>query len=80
MEEFKVFKKTKKYKELTDKNIKIVFKHTRKEITERNSMINELINEQNMNSESNFESILENIILRENNKLLYEDYTSVIRR
>jgi hypothetical protein len=78
MDEFKLFKKTKKYKELTDKNVKIIFNHTRKEVTEKNERIKDLIGENSADIGADFETILFKLISKENNQLLYEDCKSLI--
>ena len=78
MDEFKSFKKTKKYKELTDKNVKIIFNHTRKEVTEKNERIKDLIGENSADIGADFETILFKLISKENNQLLYEDYKSIV--
>jgi len=77
LDEFKIFKKTKKYKELTDKNVKIVFNHTRKQVSEKNEKLNEIMNE-HVDTSTEFEDILLKIISKENNSLLYEDYKSIM--
>ena len=71
-EEFKVFKKSKKYKQMTSKGIKIVFKQTKKEIKSRNEKINENI------GSNNFREILNNLIKDVDNKHMRKTYELVI--
>lgn len=68
-EEFKALKKTKKYKELVQKGIKIVFKSK--------IIDNSCILEQNLDEKS-FSSILNTIINNEKDTYLYETYDLVI--
>jgi len=73
-EEFKTFKKTKKYKELTSKGIKVVFKPKKKEIKTKKENIQKTI-ESNPND---FNIILKEIIDREKNSYLFEAYELVV--
>ena len=68
----KVFKKSKKYKQMTSKGIKIVFKQTKKEIKSRNEKINENI------GSNNFREILNNLIKDVDNKHMRKTYELVI--
>ena len=70
-EEFKAFKKTKKYKELVKEGKKIIFKPTRKQVKEAKD-IKELINE------TDFKNILNTLVYSEKNNFLYELYELVI--
>ena len=67
-EQFKCFKKTKKYKELLNKGVKIVFKQ--KKMEENNNVEME---------QHNFLDILHNIISKENNEHLNIIYKKVIK-
>ena len=73
-EEFKTFKKTKKYKELTSKGIKIIFKPKKKEVKTKKENIQKTI-ESNPND---FNIILKDIIDREKNSYLFEAYQLVV--
>jgi len=64
-EEFKVFKKTQKYKELSKKGIKIVYKH--KKIEEEKININS----------SDFLKIIHNLVENEKDNLLLSDYNYI---
>lgn len=71
-EEFKLFKKSKKYKNLINKGANIVFKQTKKNIKLKNEKINENI------GSNNFRQILENLIKDVDNKYMNEVYELVI--
>ena len=75
-EEFKTFKKTKKYKEMLDKGIKVVFKPKRIETKLKNQSIQDNINS-NKDS-NNFKQILETMIEKQDNIWLKEVYELVI--
>jgi DNA repair exonuclease SbcCD nuclease subunit len=69
-EDFKSVKKTKKYKELLEKNIKVVFKPDKKE---------SVINETNIaNKDDSFNNILNNIINKEKDSYLLQVYELII--
>ena len=69
-EEFKTFKKTKKYKSLSKKGIKIVYKHTKiKENSNENKEIE--------NNNSDFSDILYKLVLTEKNNYLLSDYNHI---
>jgi predicted phosphodiesterase len=75
-EEFKTFKKTKKYKEMINKGIKVVFKPKRIETKLKNQSIQDNIN---LNKDSNnFKEILETMIEKQGNPWLTEVYELVI--
>jgi DNA repair exonuclease SbcCD nuclease subunit len=76
-EEFKTFKKTKKFKELSNSGVQIVFKTNRKEIKSYNDKIESYISENEENS-SDFHSILIDIIKKEKNPYLLETYELII--
>ena len=73
-EEFKTFKKSKKYKELVSKGINVVFKPTRKEIKIKNEKIQENINK----NSNNFKEILQYSIKDIDNRYINETYELVI--
>ena len=67
-EEFKAFKKSKKYKNLISENIKIVFKP-------KKDKSSELINKDNKNLESiDFKDILNSIVLKQKDPYLFQVY------
>lgn len=76
-DDFKAFKKTKKYRELVKEGIKVVFKP--KKIKENNSQEsnNEKTNIEN-EDDSDFSTILRNLVLQERNQYLYEVYEKVV--
>ena len=82
-EEFKSFKKTKKYKEIVDSGIKIVFKPKRAENTATLEKIEKLkqvslekpVDESN---ESNFKNILQTIVNQQKNSHLSELYELIL--
>ena len=65
-EQFKAIKKTKNYKQLIDKGLKIVFKPKK------------VINKNVESTSSNFNSILDNIILNQKDKYLMQSYELII--
>lgn len=73
-EEFKSFKKSKKYKELISQGVKIVFKPKKIETQIKNEKIKENIEELSTNS---FTKILETLILQEGDSYLKESYELV---
>lgn len=74
LQEFKQFKKGKKYKELTNNNIKVVFKNTRKEVREEGELIKSFSNNEN----TNFINILHDLVLKENDDLLFNDFKKIV--
>jgi|UniRef100_A0A6C0J2D8 DNA repair exonuclease SbcCD nuclease subunit len=71
-EEFKAFKKSKKYKDLISENIKIVFKP-------KKDKSSELINKDNKNLESiDFKDILNSIVLKQKDPYLLQVYERII--
>jgi len=71
-EEFKAFKKSKKYKNLISENIKIVFKP-------KKDKSSELINKDNKNLESiDFKDILNSIVLKQKDPYLFQVYERII--
>lgn len=81
-EEFKTLKKTKKYKEIVDDGIQIVFKTKKKEIRNLKDHIEEQIENQKINKNitdgSNFRKILDESIKKEKNPYLLETFEYVI--
>lgn len=75
-EEFKIFKKSNKYKQLVNKGVKVVFKPKKIEMKLRNDSIQENINKNN--GSNNFLKILQDIIDKEDNSYLKEVYESVV--
>ena len=73
-EEFKTFKKSKKYKELVKNGINVVFKPTRKEIKLKNEKIQENINK----NSNNFKEILQYSIKDIDNRYINETYELVV--
>lgn len=71
-EEFKAFKKTKKYRELVSKGTKVVFKP--KKIAKNN----EEIKNQDEFKENDFNKILSNLVNKEKNTFLYQVFQLVI--
>ncbi len=75
LEEFKQFKKGKKYKELVNNKIKVVFKNTRKEVREEGELIKSFSNNEN----TNFTNILYDLVSKEDNDLLLNDFKMIIK-
>lgn len=70
-DDFKAFKKTKKYRELVKTGTKVVFKPTKIKLEESE--------EPTEVSETDFEKILSSLILKEKNNFLYQVYELVVR-
>ena len=80
-EEFKTLKKTRKYKEIINDGVQIVFKSKKKEIRNMKEHIEEQIENQknNFNSEgTNFRQILNESIKNEKNPYLFETFEYVV--
>lgn len=75
--EFKTFKKTKKYKELINKGIKVIFKPKRIETEIKNENIKKIINK-NTDDLTNFKKIINDIIEEHNDPYLNEIFEKVI--
>jgi DNA repair exonuclease SbcCD nuclease subunit len=73
-EDFKSFKKTQKYKELTKKGVKVVFKAKKTEIKDKKQNIKESLE----NNLEEFNDIIRNIIEQQKNSYLFEAYELVI--
>lgn len=73
-EDFKSFKKTKKYKELVDKGIKVVFKPKKAQIKENKESIQKSID----NNTNDFSVIIKDIIDQQKNSYLTEAYELVL--
>ena len=75
-EEFKTFKKTKKYKELINKGAKVVFKAKKKTEKIKNENLNKIIEE--TKDLNNFKEIITNIITSKKDPYLIEIYERII--
>ena len=75
-EEFKTFKKSKKYKQLIGKGVNVIFKPTRKEIKLKNEKIQESIDKNN--GSNDFKQILKESIQYIDNKYINETYELVV--
>jgi DNA repair exonuclease SbcCD nuclease subunit len=73
-EDFKSFKKTKKYKELVDKGVKVVFKPKRVEIKEQKASIKESLD----NNPNDFNDIIKCLIDNEKNTYLFQAYEMIV--
>lgn len=73
-EEFKSFKKTKKYKDLINKGVKIVFKPKKKEILNKKEKLKDSIE----NNTNKFEDIIHDLIQSEKCSYLVEAYELII--
>ena len=76
-DEFKSFKKTKKYKELVKEGIKIVFKPKKKDIKIKNEKLSKIIND-NTEDLANFSKIISEIILDQKDPYLSEVYELIV--
>ena len=78
--EFKTFKKSKKYKELTAKGIKVVFKQKKIEVKKAKDEIDQMIEQTSGegNTEMSFVSILEKLVENQKNPLLHQAYEYII--
>ena len=75
-DEFKTFKKTKKYKELLKNGVKVVFKAKKKDQKIKDEKLNEIIS--NIKDLNNFKEIITNIINSKKDPYLYEIYENII--
>jgi hypothetical protein len=75
-EEFKTFKKSKKYKQLISNGVNVVFKPTRKEVKLKNEKIQESIEKNN--GSNDFKQILKESLSTINNKYINETYELVV--
>ena len=75
-EDFKTFKKTKKYKELLDKGVKVVFKSKKSAQILKNENLSKIINE--TKDLNNFKEIFSNIIFSKKDPYVLEIYESII--
>jgi len=75
-EEFKIFKKSNKYKELVNKGVKVIFKPKKIEMKLKNDSLQENIN--NNNGSNNFLKILDDIILVQDNPYLRQVFDLVV--
>lgn len=76
-DEFKSFKKTKKYKELVKQGIKVVFKPKKKDIKIKNEKLSKIIND-NTEDLANFSKIISEIILEQKDPYLSEVYELIV--
>jgi DNA repair exonuclease SbcCD nuclease subunit len=74
-EDFKIFKKSKKYTELVESEIKVVFKPKRNEIKLKNETFNQIRENASLND---FNNILHTIILEKKDPVLSEIYEFVV--
>jgi DNA repair exonuclease SbcCD nuclease subunit len=75
--EFKTFKKTKKYKELINKGVKVIFKPKRIENEIKNENIKKIINK-NTDDLTNFKKIITDIVEEHNDPYLNEIFEKII--
>jgi DNA repair exonuclease SbcCD nuclease subunit len=73
-EDFKAFKKTEKYKELTKTGVKVVFKTDKKE----EALKDEFLQKQKQSADISFEELLKNITYRKNDKELVRLYELLV--
>jgi hypothetical protein len=73
-EDFKAFKKTEKYKELTKTGVKVVFKTDKKE----EALKDEFLQTQKQSADISFEELLKNITYRKNDKELVRLYELLV--
>ena len=73
-EDFKSFKKTKKYKDLTNKGVKIIFKPKKKEILNKKEKLKDSIE----NNTNKFEDIIHDLIQSEKCSYLFEAYELIL--
>jgi hypothetical protein len=71
VEEFKSFKKSKKYKELLDSGAKVVFKPKRIELEENKY-------EDVVSDDMNFKKVLLDLVMKENDKRLVDVYGEIM--
>jgi DNA repair exonuclease SbcCD nuclease subunit len=73
-EDFKSFKKTKKYKEILNKGIKVTFKPKRVEVKKKKETLQDNIE----NNTNDFNIIIKDIVEQERNSYLFEAYEMVV--
>ena len=73
-EEFQSFRKTKKYKDITSKGIKIQFKPEKISLDELNREL-----EESSKEETTFSEILKELVYSSNDKILKEDYLAIFQ-
>lgn len=76
-EDFKIFKKTKKYKELVNKEIKVIFKAKKIETKIKNENLNKVI-EENTSDLNNFTKII-NYMIKEQNDPYLDDIFKLLK-
>ncbi len=77
-EEFKSIKKTKKYKELINKGLKVTFKVKKTEKKIKNDLLNKVI--EDTKDLNNFQEILKNIVDSNNNSYLTDVYEIIMNK
>ncbi len=77
-EEFKSIKKTKKYKELINKGLKVTFKVKKTEKKIKNELLNKVM--EDTKDLNNFQEILKNIVDTNNNSYLSEVYELIMNK
>lgn len=75
-DEFKTFKKTKKYKELINKGVKVIFKPKKKEQKLKNEDLSKII--EKSKDSNNFKEIITDMINSKKDPYLYEIYEFII--
>ena len=75
--EFKSLKKTKKYKELIKKGVKVIFKPKKKNIKIKNEKLSKIIND-NTEDLTNFSKIINEIINEQEDPYLLEVFEIVV--
>jgi len=75
-EEFKTFKKTKKYKELINKGVKVIFKPKKKDQKLKNDDLSKII--EKSKDSNNFKEIITDMINSKKDPYLYEVYEFII--
>lgn len=76
-DQFKALKKTKKYKNLVDQGIKVVFKPKKIEQKNKNKQISDAV-ELQKNDNTDFKTILNNIVISRKNQYLTQTYELVV--
>ncbi len=78
--EFKALKKTAKFRELTDKGIKVIFKPTRQEIKNADEALGTCLEISKQTDSANFTDILDGIIKTQKDQYLFQAYELVINQ
>jgi DNA repair exonuclease SbcCD nuclease subunit len=72
--DFKTFKKSQKFKELSDQGVKVVFKQTRRNVLEQKKILSHIDD----SVVTDFDSLLKTLVEKEDNKYLTEAYELAI--